>query len=86
MEVVYSDTAKQHLEWWRATGNVKAQKKIMELIDDIKLHPATGIGKPELLKHALAGTYSRRINAEHRLTYQITEETVFVLTLKGHYE
>lgn len=58
----------------------------MALIQDIKLHPETGLGKPEMLKHHFSGYYSRRINAEHRLIYRIDEGTVMVASLKGHYK
>ncbi|WAC15460.1 Txe/YoeB family addiction module toxin [Dyadobacter pollutisoli] len=43
------------------------------------------MGKPELLKHQLAGKYSRRINQEHRIIYEIIGNTVYILSLKGHY-
>ena len=48
----------------------------------------TGIGKPEPLKHSLAGLYSRRINKEHRLIYEIDKEKdlIVIHSLKGHYE
>lgn len=64
--------------------------KITALIEDIQLHPFTGIGKPEPLKHQLSGKWSRRINKEHRLIYKVTEENTIeilnILSLKGHYE
>jgi toxin YoeB len=47
--------------------------------------PFRGIGKPEGLKYALAGKWSRRINAEHRLVYEIDGEVLVVYSLKGHY-
>ncbi|MBP9648713.1 MAG: Txe/YoeB family addiction module toxin [Paludibacteraceae bacterium] len=49
-------------------------------------HPFTGTGKPEPLKHSLAGCWSRRINREHRLVYEVSEDLVFILSAKGHYE
>ncbi|PWH86234.1 Txe/YoeB family addiction module toxin [Brumimicrobium oceani] len=47
----------------------------------------TGTGKPEQLKHELSGYWSRRINKEHRIVYEVFEEEnkVVVLSLKGHY-
>lgn len=60
------------------------------MIEDIVLHPFIGIGKPEPLKHNLAGRWSRRIDREHRLIYRVTEENkveiLNILSLKGHYE
>jgi toxin YoeB len=61
-------------------------KKIYQLLESIKDSPFEGIGKPELLKHNLSGYWSRRINIEDRLVYEILEGEIFVLSLKGHYE
>jgi toxin YoeB len=64
--------------------------KIFALIKDIQKHPFEGIGKPEPLKHELLGKWSRRINQEHRIIYQVTDENTIeilnILSLKGHYE
>ncbi len=49
-------------------------------------YPFEGTGKPELLKYNLAGYWSRRINREHRIVYEVTEEIVFVLSAKGYYD
>ncbi|MDV6212966.1 Txe/YoeB family addiction module toxin [Mucilaginibacter sp. L3T2-6] len=67
MEIVYSSRALSDLDFWKKSGNKKVQKKIYDLIADIIEHPFEGIGKPEPLKHALSGKWSRRINSEHRL-------------------
>ncbi|MFE3546611.1 Txe/YoeB family addiction module toxin [Nocardia sp. NPDC059177] len=48
--------------------------------------PFTGIGKPEPLKHHLAGTWSRRITREHRMLYQVTDNAIIVVAVGGHYE
>ena len=48
-------------------------------------NPFAGIGKPEQLKHSLSGSWSRRINAEHRLIYEVIGEIVYIQSLKGHY-
>ncbi len=64
--------------------------KITALIEDIQLHPFEGIGKPEPLKHQLSGKWSRRINQEHGIIYQVIDETTIeilnILSIKGHYE
>lgn len=85
MEVIFLPDAENDLNYWISTGNKPILKKISQLIDDIKLHPFSGIGKPEPLKHNLFGAWSRRINREHRLIYEITEEIVLVLSARGHY-
>ena len=60
------------------------------MIEDIQLHPYEGIGKPEPLKHKLSGYWSRRINQEHRIIYEIIDENTLnilsIISLKGHYE
>ena len=87
MEIVYSFKAEDDLKFWKKSGNVIIQKKIQELLNSIKLTPFEGIGKPELLKYNLSGSWSRRINQEHRIVYDIYEEddTVLIQSLKGHY-
>lgn len=49
-------------------------------------HPFKGTGKPELLKHSLIGCWSRRVNKEHRLIYEVIDDKVLILSAKGHYE
>jgi toxin YoeB len=56
-----------------------------QLAEDIKLHPYAGICKPEPLKHNLTGAWSRKINREHRLVYEVDDDIVLVLSAKGHY-
>ncbi|MDP3244380.1 MAG: Txe/YoeB family addiction module toxin, partial [bacterium] len=51
----------------------------------IEENPFSGTGKPEPLKHNLSGLWSRRINREHRIVYEISENTVFILSVKGHF-
>lgn len=90
MQIEFSDKAKTDLDFWIKSGNKGILNKIYSLIEDIQLHPFEGIGKPEPLKHQLSGKWSRRINQEHRIIYQVTEENTIeildILLLKGHYE
>ncbi|UPQ80437.1 Txe/YoeB family addiction module toxin [Flavobacterium azooxidireducens] len=90
MEVVYSEKAQKDREFWKKSGNKAIMNKISALIEDIQLHPFEGIGKPEPLKHQLSGKWSRRINQEHRIIYQLIDENTIeilnILSLKGHYE
>ena len=61
-------------------------KRINTLIDVVlRADPFAGIGKPEALKHAMAGAWSRRIDGEHRLVYTATEESVVILQARYHY-
>ena len=60
-------------------------KRINQLIKDIKRNPFEGIGKPEPLKENLTGFWSRRIDEEHRIVYAVEEESVIIISCKGHY-
>jgi toxin YoeB len=90
MEVIFAPKAVNDLAYWKKSGNKSIQKKIAQLILAIQESPFTGIGKPEPLKYELSGSWSRRINEEHRIIYEITEEDLIVIleiqSLKGHYK
>jgi toxin YoeB len=85
MEIVLSPEAIKDLKFWKTSGNKSIQKKIEELIKDIQAHPFTGIGQPEPLKYNLSGFWSRRINLEHRITYQVSKNVIEITSLRGHY-
>jgi len=85
MQIIYLPRADDDLDFWIKTGNKAVLKKIAELTEAIINNPTKGIGKPEPLKHALAGKWSRRITDEHRYVYQIQGNTLKVYSLKGHY-
>lgn len=89
MKVVLSKKAQNDFEYWTKSGNKIILKKIGYLIEAIQIDPYTGIGKPEALKHELAGAWSRRIDKEHRLIYQILEDGTIdilsIISLRGHY-
>jgi len=61
-------------------------KRINRLIDDALRDPTDGIGKPEPLKHMLAGAWSRRITDEHRLVYLVDDDDLVVLQARFHYK
>ncbi len=63
----------------------KTLKRINTLIQDILRDPFAGIGKPEPLRHVLAGVWSRRIDDRHRLVYYVTDDTIVVLQARDHY-
>jgi toxin YoeB len=85
MEVEYKPKALNDRQYWIQMGNVKIQNKISELIRNIIEHPFTGIGKPEPLKYELSGLWSRRITMEHRLIYEVFEDKISILSMRGHY-
>ena len=86
MQIVFLPEAENDLNHWVKTGNKDIVKKIAQLIRAIQEYPFTGIGKPEPLKHELTGCWSRRINKEHRLVYEIIDNKILIHSAKGHYK
>lgn len=85
MEIIFAPKALKDLAYWKSSGNIKIQKKITDLVTSISEDPFHGIGKPEPLKHEFAGCWSRRINDEHRIIYEVSNHRVEILSLKDHY-
>ena len=87
MEIKLLSDAKLDLEYWIKTNNKQVLRKIAQLSESILQSPYQGIGKPEPLKHNLSGFWSRRINQEHRMIYEIDEDNnrIVIHSLKGHY-
>jgi toxin YoeB len=85
MEIVYLPKAEEDLQFWIQTGNKPILKKIVQLTEAIITQPYHGIGKPEGLKYALSGKWSRRITNEHRYIYAIEDDILKVYSLRGHY-
>ena len=72
------------LAWW-VEKDRKQALKIIKLIKEVQRNPFQGIGKPEPLKHDLSGCWSRRIDREHRLVYQLLEDKIRILACRYHY-
>ena len=87
MEVSYTPDALKDRDFWKKSGNKSILKKITALVEAIEDNPFEGIGKPEQFKHEFSGYWSRRINKEHRIVYEVIEEEnkILILSLKGHY-
>ena len=85
--IIISDKAKKDLGFLYKTGGKILITRIERIFEDLSENPYSGIGKPEQLRHNLAGLWSRRIDKKHRHIYQITEETitVYIVAAKGHY-
>ena len=64
----------------------KLLDRILRIIEETEANPFEGIGKPEPLKANLKGFWSRRINDEHRLLYEVTDDAIIIHKMKGHYE
>lgn len=84
MNLLFTDEGWEDYLFWQATDKQKL-RKINQLIKEIKRTPFTGIGKPEPLKHSLQGSWSRRIDDEHRLVYEIQEKAIWILSCRFHY-
>lgn len=67
------------------TADRSTLRRINRLLDDIARDPFSGIGKPEQLRHALAGAWSRRIDEEHRLVYLVDGDEIVILQARYHY-
>ncbi len=81
----FTDKANDDIATHKKAGNKAVLNKLLTLLEELEEHPFTGTGKPELLKHSLSGCWSRRINREHRLVYEVAEDIIFILSAKGHY-
>jgi toxin YoeB len=84
MKLLFSEHAWEDYIYWQRADR-KILKRMDTLIRDIQRTPFDGIGKPEPLKHALSGYWSRRITDEHRIVYKIDEDSVLIAQLRYHY-
>lgn len=84
MKLVFSERAWEDYLFWQ-TADRKLLTRINTLIRDIQREPFAGIGKPEPLKHALAGYWSRRITEEHRIVYKVEGDSLLLAQLRYHY-
>jgi toxin YoeB len=85
MEIVYQPKALDDLKYWKKSGKKQIQSKISNLLQSIIATPFEGIGKPEPLKHDWTSMWSRRINSEHRMIYEIKNDKINIYSLKDHY-
>ena len=84
MKIVFSSQAWNDYIHWQQTDR-KVLKRINDLIKEITRTPCEGTGKPEPLRHALAGYWSRRIDDEHRLVYKVEGDAVVIAQARYHY-
>ena len=84
MNLVFPDHAWEDYLHWQKTDK-KVLRRINTIIKEIKRNPFEGIGKPERLKHALSGYWSRRINDEHRIVYKVSDDAIRIAQLRYHY-
>lgn len=74
----------EDLSWWIEKDRKKALR-IIKLIKEVQRDPFSGTGKPEPLKHELSGCWSRRIDQEHRLVYEVMKNKIRILACRYHY-
>jgi toxin YoeB len=84
MKLIFSEQAWEDYLHWQETDR-KMVKRIHELIKQATRTPFEGSGKPEPLKHALSGYWSRRINDEHRIVYRVEGDSLLIAQLRFHY-
>ncbi len=84
MKIVFSSQAWDDYLYRQGTDR-KVLKRINDLIKEIIRTPYQGTGKPEPLRHALAGYWSRRIDDEHRLVYKVDGDAVLIAQARYHY-
>jgi toxin YoeB len=84
VKLVFSDHAWEDYLFWQRTDR-KILTRINTIIKEIQRTPFEGIGKPEPLKHALSGYWSRRINDERRIVYKVSGDAVHIAQLRYHY-
>ncbi len=84
MRLIFAPEAWEDYLYWQETDQ-RAVRRIHDLIKDTTRNPFSGIGKPEPLRYALAGFWSRRITDEHRMVYKIEKNDLLIAQLRYHY-
>jgi toxin YoeB len=84
VKLVFADEAWEDYVHWQKQDR-KLVERINKLIAEVKRDPFAGVGKPEPLKHALSGFWSRRINDEHRMVYKVEGGALLIAQLRYHY-
>ena len=84
MKIVFAEGAWEDYLYWQST-NEKILRRIHELIRDVSRSPYQGIGKPEPLRYAQTGFWSRRITEEHRMVYRVEGDRLLLAQLRYHY-
>ncbi len=84
MMFVFTTHGWEDYTFWQTTDRATL-KRINRLLDDVARDPFAGIGKPEQLRHALAGGWSRRIDEKHRLVYLVESDDILILQARYHY-
>lgn len=84
MKLVFSEQAWDDYLYWQKTDK-RLLQRVNQLIREMQRTPFEGVGKPEPLKHALAGYWSRRITEEHRIVYKVADDSLLIAQIRYHY-
>ena len=84
MKLIFADTAWEDYHYWQKQDR-KVLERINKLVQEVAREPFSGVGKPEPLRHALAGFWSRRITDEHRMVYRVEGDHLLIAQLRYHY-
>ena len=84
MKLVFADEAWDDYLYWQKHDK-RMVERINKLIQETQREPFSGVGKPEPLKHALSGLWSRRITDEHRMVYKVESNALLLAQLRYHY-
>lgn len=81
---VFHPEFRDDLRYW-VDVNRKTALRALDLVEAILRDPYAGIGKPEPLRHQLAGAWSRRLTEEHRIVYLVSTDRIDFLQARYHY-
>lgn len=84
MNLLFTENGWDDYQYWVATDRAMV-KRVNRLLAEIQRTPTSGIGKPEALKHQLAGYWSRRVTDEHRLVYAVEADQIVIVAVRHHY-
>lgn len=84
MKLIFADEAWDDYLYWQKHDR-RMVERINKLIQETQREPFLGVGKPEPLKHALSGFWSRRITDEHRMVYKVEDDALLLAQLRYHY-
>lgn len=84
MKLIFADEAWEDYLYWQKQDKRMAER-INKLIREVQREPFSGVGKPEPLKHALSGFWSRRSTDEHRMVYRVVNDALEIVQLRFHY-
>ena len=84
MKLIFAEEAWEDYLYWQKQDR-KMVERINKLIQEVKRDPFSGVGKPEPLKQALSGFWSRRITDEHRMVYRVEGDSLQIAQLRYHY-